>query len=431
MRQLSISSAIIVLLVCGAVASAGVVGTYAIIAPLVTGAAPETSDVRIFIDDYLPVKLRRNAGGILEPATQGSVNLVRNGASIQQVNVGVSGTTQVSNLDYGPYSIFISGADGFAAFGTWIAPATGGLGEPGAGIDVALVPGSDMGIVRQIIDDHLQLGGPSVVNQQSEPTPTEALDRLDQNLVDTSEEPNAQFDGEEFVADAAPNRDLIQGHGFEIREDGSVVGKIAHSAPPSEPEPPVPGLNVYFIQAGQIVAEGQTDFDGIFSVSGLAAGVYSFVVAGSDAFVALATEVHPPLPFPAADRGQEAPSITQIQFGDRPNSELELQEVSLLAKQTTIATVSPVFSSDLGFLGAGGGFGGDPSILAGEIPLGPGGGGGFGGGPGGGFGGGGGAPGGGEGLGALLGLGALGLAAYALTDDDNNNGVQVVSPAIP
>ena len=122
MRQLSIPSIVIVLLVCGAVASAGVVGTYAIIAPLVTGAAPETSEVRIFFDDYLPVKLRKNAGGVLVPATQGSVTFVRNGTAIQEVNVGGSGTAQVSNLGFGPYSIFINGADGFAAFGTWIAP---------------------------------------------------------------------------------------------------------------------------------------------------------------------------------------------------------------------------------------------------------------------------------------------------------------------
>ncbi|MCA9025736.1 MAG: hypothetical protein KDA86_11030 [Planctomycetaceae bacterium] len=421
MRHLSISSAIIVLLVCSAVASAGVVGTYAIIAPLVASAEPETSEVRIFVDDYLPVRLRKYAGGAVQPAAQGTINFVREGVSVQQVNVGLSGTTQVSNLGYGPYSLFVSGPDGFAAFGTWIAPASDGMGAPGAGIDVALIPGSDMGVVRQIIDDHLQFGGPSVVKQ--EPTPAE---NVEENLVNTNED---------LVANVAGNRDLIQGHGFEMRQDGSVVGKIARSAPPSEPEPPVPGLDVYFIKSGQIAAEGRTDFDGVFQVSGLSPGFYSLVVAGSDAFVALAGEVHPYLAGPAADAGQESLPVTRIQFNDRPNVEDEVQQVSMVANQTTIATVSPVFSSDLGFLGPGSGFGSGDGLAAvppGEMPFGPGAGGGVPGGTGGGFGGGGGGPFGGEGLGALLGAGALGLAAAALADNNNDGTViQVVSPAVP
>ncbi len=433
MRQLSIPSAIIVLLVCGAVASAGVLGTYAIIAPFVAGADPETSDVRVFVDDYLPVKLRKNAGGSFVPASSGAVTFVTNGAAVQETAIGGSGTVQVANLTYGPYSIFVQGNDGFAAFGTWISPAEDGTGVPGSGIDVGLVPGGDMGVVRQIIDSHLNLADTPVVNnsgtdaQGSQPTLAEETNG---EFVDTADEGVES----EISIDASTRQDLIKGYGFELREDGSIVGVIVRAAPPTEQDTPLPGLDVYFVQSGQIQGEGRTDFNGAFQIDGLAPGVYSLVVAGSDAFLAVATEVYNHLDAPVGE-APIAPSITQIGFGDAQTDEqIVAQTVSMVRKRATTGSISPVYASDLGFLGGSGGPGAGGPGAAG--PLGafgppPGGGGGFGGGTGGGFAGGGGGFAGGDGLGALLGLGALGLAAAALADDNDDNVIPVVSPAIP
>ncbi|MBX3440463.1 MAG: hypothetical protein KF861_23435, partial [Planctomycetaceae bacterium] len=84
--------------------------------------------------------------------------------------------------------------------------------------------------------------------------------------------------------------------------------------------------------------------------------------------------------------------------------------------------------------GAPGAFPGGPGGLGGPPGMGPGGGGGGFSGGGGGFAGGGGGMFGGDGLGALLGLAALGVAAAALADDDNDSNrppVRIVSPALP
>ncbi|MCA9073872.1 MAG: hypothetical protein KDA93_02480 [Planctomycetaceae bacterium] len=426
MRQVSIPSVAIVLLVCGAVTSAGVVGTYAVVAPFVTGAAPEnTSDVRLFVDNYLPVKVKKSVAGRLAPAGQGGISFVREGNLIQETPIGAGGIVQVSNLDFGPYSIFVNGPDGFAAIGTWIAPASDGYDVTGSGIEIALVPPVDMPLVEGIIYDHLQLGGGAAFGQNETRQPnTPQLADSPRNMDATSdvnhESVQAIDDGVAFQGTIS--RNLLQGHGFEIRPDGTIVGKIVRSTPPSTPEPPIPNLDVYFVQGGQVLAEGRTDYNGVFSVRGLHHGVYSMVIASADAFLAIAAKVHPP----TGNVDVPAP-VTGINFGG-PNPKEESQTVALLTMQTTVAQASPVYGSDLGFLSN---YFDSGSDYADGAPFGPGGGGGFGGGPGGGFGGGGGFLG-GDGLGTLLGLGALGLGAAALADsNDNNNGVQVVSPAIP
>lgn len=414
MRQLSFFSAAVLLFVCGAVASAGVVGTYAVVAPMMAGASPTTSEVRVFVDDYLPVRVQKSVNGTLAPANGGGVAFVRKGQLIHNVPIGASGTVQARNLGYGPYSIFIDGPDGFAALGAWISPASDDLGTPGAGIEVALVPPTDMPIVTGIIQNHFHPGAATPLAQ------ADAGNRT----ISGGHDQDGRF-RDDFVATAASKSSLLQGHGFDLGDNGRIVGRIVRSAPPSEPEPPLSGLDVYFIQSGEVIGNDQTDADGIFSLSGLSAGIYSLVVASDDAFLALATEVHPPLPVPV----EGVPSVTQIPFGDPTPEGVETKLVSAFATQTNVAQVSPVFPSDLGFLPGGPSGPGGPG--APPTPFGPGGGGGFGGGPGGGLAGGGGFAGGGGGLGALLGLGALGLGAAALADDDNDGGVQVISPAIP
>ncbi|MGD9855009.1 MAG: hypothetical protein AB7U20_08660 [Planctomycetaceae bacterium] len=383
MSRISISSALIAVCFCGAVASAGVVGTFALLAPFVASERALSVPVSHAAIGSLPVRVSQTANGPLAPADGATVSFVQGGAVVLETATGPDGTTQAGGLQTGPYSVFISGAEGFAAFGSWLNPNAQTPGEPGSLIDVSLVPPRDIPVVEQILESVLQSASGPAAGGYGSP-----------------------------ARRGAAGRELIQGYGFELDPDGIARGVVVHAAAPNEPKAPLAGLDVYFIYGGEIVSRSRTGADGYLEASGLKPGVHSFVVAGPGAFLALAAEVHAAAPGTAA-------RVTELPLGDPRRTE----EVALTNAAVSVASVSPVFPGDLQFLLGPGGLGGPGQGL---IPPGLGGGG-FGGGSGGGVGGGGGF---GEGgLGALLGLAALGAAAAALADDDNND--QVVSPAVP
>jgi hypothetical protein len=398
MSRFRIRSAIAAACVCGTVASAGVFGTIGVIAPAVAGENYSTSPFRVFVDGHLPVRLRKNENGVLVPASSGVVTFVQAGNVVQEapLGIGLDGTLQVSGLHAGPYSVFIRGEDGFAAFGTWLNPPAAEAGEPGSVIDVGLVPRADMPVVVQIIRNHVRNSGGPIAEGAAVAEPVTQL------------------------ADAAPSVpdtyvELIQGYGFEIDAQGMVHGRVVRGAPASDPWIPLGGLNVYFVHAGQIVSQSQTDGDGRFQIAELNPGVYSLVVAGRDAFLALAVDVHP-----AVAGADDAPKVTILPIGG-PAAGDTFEPVSTFNGETAVAYVSPVYVSDMQYLlNEVGPQGTLPPPIAGP-PTGGGAGAGGGGYGGGGLG--------GPGLGTLLGLGAIGIAAAALADDDDPP--PVVSPAAP
>ncbi|MBX3438962.1 MAG: hypothetical protein KF861_15835 [Planctomycetaceae bacterium] len=394
MSRVSVSSVLIVGCLCGAVASAGVVGTYAVIAPVFASDNSPSVPVSNVAAGVLPVTVSQPTGSGLSPATQAKVAFVQNGAIVVESAVGADGTAQVAGLQTGPHSVFISGPEGFAAFGAWLNPGAPTPGDPGSLIDIAVVPPVDIPVVEQILESAVQglTGGASAAPSYG------------------SQPSNLNLPG-------SGDSELIQGYGFEMGPGGTVQGRIVQAAAPSAPKAPLAGLDVHFISGGQIVGQARTGANGLFEVSGLRAGVHSFVVAGAGSFLALGAEVTVPAPGVAA-------RATELSFGVAD----ETQTVAAATEMATVISASPVFPGDLQFLiGENGLFEG-----AGLLPPPGSGGGGFGGGTGGGFGGGGGFS--GDGFGSLLGLAALGLAAAALADDnDNNNNVPpvVVSPAVP
>lgn len=399
MSRFRISTVLIVTCLFGAVASAGVVGTYAVMGPLLANASAAASQAVPPANVGLPVRLSTVAHGTLGPATQATITFVHRGNIVTEASIGPEGTTQVGGLQTGPHSVFVGGPDGFAAFGSWLNPGAPVVGNPGSNIDVTLVAPQDVPAVEEIFSRYLETApaGPGYASEGRYTIPG-----------------NQGF--------TPSRRDIIQGYGFEIGPDGFVHGRIVQAAPPTEPQVPLPGLDVYFIHAGEVVSQSRTGADGVFHADGLQAGVHSFVAAGPGTVLALGVDVS------AVPQGVAA-RMTELPLGSQPVDEVALVEgesqtepVALANGEVTVAYASPVFPGDLQFL-LGQGFGLGP--LGPPLPPGLGGAGGFTGG-GGGFGGGGGGFGGG--LGPLLGLAALGAAAALLADDDDDD--NVISPAV-
>lgn len=386
MHRLAIVSAVVLLLICAAVSSADAIGIEmfgllrSAALAVATDEGPATSSVRLFADRHLPIRLRAVDEGAFVAAHTGQVTLVRDGQVVRRSSVGLGGTVQVAGLDAGPCSVFINGSDGFAAFAAWVSPSASYEGGPGGIIDIGLVPHGDMPTVRAIIDTHYSS---SVGTQQ----PVEVDNVVTQ--LDTSDD-----------------RDLIHGYGFELQADGTVRGRIARTAPPGERRVPLMGMNVYYIREGEVVAEAVTDAEGLFTVNGLHSGIHTFVAAGPGGFLAVAVDVQPGSP------------LTPVSFDESP--------------VTATAQANPIPPTDIAFLlesmddsedtdENGPGTEPDP---AGEE------GGGSNSGSGGGSSnsGGGGSAAGDDGLGTLLGLGALGLGVWAISEANDDGRVSNGSP---
>ena len=286
------------------------------------------------------------------------VRVAQGGRIVQTRRVGEGGVAQVSDVAPGAYSIFANGSEGFAAYGTY-------LGDTGHSTQsrVGLIPQRDSQIVRRLIQTNLNS--------------------------------NSQAAAPEKVA-----RDFAyENSDFEILADGTVNGRVAHAAPENQDVRPIAQMFVAFVQGGQIVAETRTNANGEFVVSGLTAGIYSFLVSGQEGFACFSSAVvHPESHVQARGR--------QLQF------------VSF-NKAVTVTAITPVSPLDFNL------FNQIPNTPTNSNSPAPGAGGGFGGGGGAAGGGGGGGFGGGGLLGALAGAGIGG----ALAGIDNGNGPS--TPAAP
>lgn len=79
---------------------------------------------------------------------------------------------------------------------------------------------------------------------------------------------------------------VLQGHWVSMDENGELQGRISTINPDSLNLEPTAGLNIRFIQEGQLLASTRTDRGGRFTISGLQPGVYSVVATGPNGFLA-------------------------------------------------------------------------------------------------------------------------------------------------
>ena len=79
-------------------------------------------------------------------------------------------------------------------------------------------------------------------------------------------------------------------HTIALNESGSIEGRVATIDAGSKANG-LSGLKVFLVNNGEIQAEAVTDVDGLFSLSNIGEGVYSFVATGESGFAAYGVRV--------------------------------------------------------------------------------------------------------------------------------------------
>ena len=383
MRKLPLFTALTLILVSGSTAHAGTTDVIGLVAPLVSSDPfPElratSRKSQVSVDGRVPVRLNTVVNGELQTAAQGTVTFVRNGQMAQQASVLDGGTVQAEGLEVGSYSVFVHGADGFAAFSTWLAPSSPEADLVNDVISVGLVPLGDSPVVHRIIQDH-RLASQHVPPTTAEPTL-----------------PVARRTTDHF-------RKLVFGSVIQLGSDGTLRGRVVRDPDP-ERAVPFRGAAVYFVRSNSVVGQAVTDEEGLFELPSFSTGTFSLVVAGEGAFLALSVEVVP-----------TPPSVAQ---------ESVVNELTLVSLQgePPVSEISPVFPGDVIVV--------EEYWLVDEDPTDEGGyagSGGMGSG-GGGFAGGGGYAGGGGGLAEAIIAGAIIGGAFIIADDDNKRFISNPNP---
>lgn len=387
MRKLKLSAVLAALLVTSAIAGAGVVGTLSVAGQLLVADASATlrpaASTRAFVDGRIPVRLQKVVDGALVPATQAAVTFARDGQAVVRSEEMEGSTVQTDGLAQGGYSVFVRSNEGFAAFATWIGLPSESDGATGSVISVGMVPTSDMPTVRRLIRERI----PS-----SESTPTVAPEFFTSAPSPTS------------------SRSLTHGGGFELSADGTLRGRVVRASQDDGKSTPLEASRVYFVRGNQVVGEAVSDAEGLFTIRGLASGVYSLVVTKRSSFVAISVSVAPTSTTVAA---QTVPNNLSLVAFDGPveiHEYVEVPEVCMCYEEDVFVceeSFEEVYEEHAtdefaGCCGSGSSGGG-----------------------GGGYGGGG-----GFGAGALLFGAALGAGIYAIAEDDDDPR-RVVSPPAP
>ncbi len=405
MRKQTLVSAVILVFVVSAIASAGIFGVWSAVqsqAQFVDDADEASDDALVAADDSIlddsilddpeaddivqpdsqapaplrgdsadavaddfegiPVRLTRVSGGRLESAQRAELQLINNAEVLGKQSVGQGGVVQWLNINEGVYSLLARGTDGFAT-GRTALEANGVVPEFG------LIPWVDMPVVEPVLERDVYAG-------------------------DTRANLGAPVEQEGWD-------NILYGASFVIDANGMVSGRVSKSEAIGALPLAVVGSRVLFIRNGQLVGEGTTNELGEFEVTGLQPGVHTFLAASNLGLLGIATEI---------ESAAEAPGIVY-------NSRVEIRFVA----GGVGAGGSPAPPGDI--LAAGGTGGGAGGAQGGnETTAGNGGGGGTGGGSGGGTTGG--SPPAGEGglMSAILG-GILGGAAGFLAGDNNDNNV--------
>jgi hypothetical protein len=217
-------------------------------------------------------------------------------------------------------------------------------------------------------------------------------------------------------------------HVVKLDSNGKLQGQLAKSGVASGASK-VEGMTVYVLKDGTEVARTEADSNGVFSVEGLEQGVYGFIAAGSDSFVATSFQVVDPALVQKAGDGRRMVSMNMADCCPILNCEvIDSCEVTCCEPMVTETVIAPpvvescapplsevvVDECGCGMApscggGCGGGWGG--------------GGGGFGGGGGGGLLG-------GFGGGGLSGLAGLAGIAAVVANDDSGSSVNLNQPPV-
>ena len=244
--------------------------------------------------------------GELEPASDLEVTLVSADGTEITTSTAVDGLCLFSNVTPGPYTINVDGPQGRLSYG--IRAVTGDVdvaetqtGNKAVPVSVSLAPRVDSALA------------PS--------RDSAALDSVISSVIVTPVEGTAASSGgaamETGMGSASAAAETYLGHEpIRLNLDGSLEGQLALLDPVTGNVTPVKDLTVRFISNDEVVAITTVNPDGSFVQSNMLPGIYSMVVAGSDAIGYIGIEVvgamanRPGAPIPATVR-----KLAPFQFG--------------------------------------------------------------------------------------------------------------------
>ena len=238
--------------------------------------------------------------GELEPVSDLEVTLVSADGTEVTTSTAVDGLCLLANVTPGPYTINVAGPQGRLSYG--IRAVTGDVdvaetqtGNKAVPVSVSLAPRLD-----------------SALTPSRDST---ALDSVISSVVVTPVEGTAAV--ETGMGSASAAAETYLGHEpIRLNVDGSLEGQLALLDPVTGNVTPVKDLTVRFISNDEVVAITTVNPDGSFVQSNMLPGIYSMVVAGSDAIGYIGIEVvgamanRPGAPIPATVR-----NLAPFQFG--------------------------------------------------------------------------------------------------------------------
>ena len=238
--------------------------------------------------------------GELEPVSDLEVTLVSADGTEITTSTAVDGLCLFSNVTPGPYTINVDGPQGRLSYG--IRAVTGDVdvaetqtGNKAVPVSVSLAPRLD-----------------SALTPSRDST---VLDSVISSVIVTPVEGTAAV--ETGMGSASAAAETYLGHEpIRLNVDGSLEGQLALLDPVTGNVTPVKDLTVRFISNDEVVAITTVNPDGSFVQSNMLPGIYSMVVAGSDAIGYIGIEVvgamanRPGAPIPATVR-----KLAPFQFG--------------------------------------------------------------------------------------------------------------------
>jgi len=222
----------------------------------------------------------------------------------------------------------------------------------------------------------------------------------------------------------ASNRRFANSSAVRLDAEGNLQGQLARSGL-SGVDSNLKGMSVYVLKDGTEVARSEVDVNGHFGISGLDAGVYGFIAAGSNGFVATSFQVLDAKVAQTSADGKQLvglfhKSCQQLNCEVVDSCEIVTCEVAQVCE--TVVETPIVEICETVVEPACGEVIVEEQAMCGQSCGCGGGMGGFGGGGGGGFGGGGFGGGGGLGGSGILGIAALAGVAAAIASNDNDGG---------
>lgn len=335
------------------------------------------------------------ADGVERGVAQATIQVSRNGATLQSVTTDAEGRFVFDNLPIGTYGLVGRSPHSVAAFALHVLPA-GASNRLESDVTV-YGTATPAPLIHDVARSHAVPFGRGV---SSPIYPEVTIDPLG--------------DARQFSAQPQ----------IQLRASGTLAGRVSRQSGFGADD--LSGNIVHILRQGAVVGHEATNGRGEFQIAGLSSGIHDFVIVGKDGIAVgsfIAVEGGG-----LASKSKSGTKLVTAQPGPPDTLNVELIPLSdfFVGAPGFPPPIDPAFDPGMAPI-PGGGFVGPGGFAGGGA------GGGFGGRAGGGFGGGSGGAGGGGfgGLGALLGVGGLAAGVVALSSDDDGFDTDPASPISP